>query len=197
MEPFLTDLAIWLQDLGIWAWLAAPMVMAAVAVLPLPAEAPAMVNGILFGPVAGTVVTWTGAMAGAVISFELARLLGRPAAERILRPSALEKADRTVMAAGWWGLLVARFIPLIAFTALNWGAGLTPVPRWRFLWTTAVGITPAAVVFTASGSGAALLLRRLTPAAGAVGVAGVVIIAVWIHRKRRRATPSATGTGIA
>lgn len=173
----------WLQSLGGWAYLIAPLVMAAVAVLPVPAEAPAMVNGALFGPIAGSGITWVGSMLGAAVSFELARRLGRPVAERFLRPTALEHADDLVMKAGWGGLLIARFIPLIAFTALNWGAGLTPVRRWRFLWTTAVGIVPGAIVFTASGWG----LSRLRSGLGWVALGVAVVLITWMWWRGRRA----------
>ena len=185
MDQLLTDLATLLEALGPWAYVAAPVVMAAVAILPVPAEAPAMLNGMIFGPVAGAVVTWVGAMTGALISFELSRALGRPFAERVLRPSALEKADRTVMSTGWWGMLVARFVPLIAFTALNWGAGLTPVPRWRFFWTTALGIIPGVVVFTASGTGVGLALERLSPVSAGLAVLGLVAILLWGWSRQR------------
>lgn len=188
MEQLLTEITTWLQQMGPWAYVAAPLVMACVAVLPIPAEAPAMLNGMLFGPVVGTVVTWTGAMVGAVISFELARALGRPLAERVLRPAALDAADRTVMRAGWGGMLVARFIPLVAFTALNWGAGLTPVSRWRFLWTTALGILPGAILFTASGTGVAVLLAQLSPIAGAVAVLALLAFLVWTYLRQRSAS---------
>jgi uncharacterized membrane protein YdjX (TVP38/TMEM64 family) len=184
LEQFFYDIGAWLDALGGWAYLIAPLIMAGVAILPVPAEAPAMVNGMLFGPFVGTLVTWIGAMGGAMASFEIARALGRPAAERILRPATLEKADGFVMRAGWGGLLLARFMPLIAFTALNWGAGLTPIRRWRFLWTTAIGIVPGAIVFTASGWGLTALLERVPWVA--LGVA-VLLLAWFFWRGHRRA----------
>ena len=180
MEQFFYDIGEWMRSAGGWAYLIAPLVMAAVAILPIPAEAPAMVNGMLFGPVAGTVVTWCGGMLGAVASFEIARALGRPAAEKLIKPAALNRADALVQRAGWGGLLLARFMPLIAFTVLNWGAGLTPVRRWRFLWTTAVGIIPGAIVFTVSGWGLTSVLERLPWVA--VGLA--VLILAWMTWRR-------------
>jgi uncharacterized membrane protein YdjX (TVP38/TMEM64 family) len=46
--------------------------------IPFPAEMLAMANGMLYGPLWGTVITWTGAMLGAYLAFGLARWLGRP-----------------------------------------------------------------------------------------------------------------------
>lgn len=185
MEQLFTDLGHWLEGIGVLAYVVAPLIMAAVAILPIPAEAPAMVNGMLFGWLVGSIVTWAGAMLGAMVSFEFARSFGRPLAERFLTPAALEAADRTVLEAGWGGMLAARFIPIIAFTALNWGAGLTPVTRWRFIWTTAVGIVPGVIVFTASGSGLAMLLARLSPFAAGLAVGILAVLLVWGYRRSK------------
>jgi len=179
------DIGDWLRAVGPWAYVVAPLVMATVAILPVPAEAPAMLNGAIFGPAVGTVITWSGSMLGAVASFELSRRLGRPAATRLFGSSALERADEAVMSAGWGGLLLARLMPLVAFTALNWGAGLTPVSRWRFLWTTAVGIIPGAILFTASGWGVATSLDQL-PWVALILAALLLVWVLW-RRKRRAA----------
>lgn len=186
MESLFADIGTWLRGIGAWAYLAAPAVMALVAIFPVPAEAPAMVNGALFGPVVGSFLTWLGAMVGAQASFELSRLLGRPAAERLLGARNLDKADTLVNRAGWGGLLVARFIPLIAFTVLNWGAGLTSVSRWRFVWTTAVGILPGAIVFTVTGTSLYTFARRFPSLAGWLAAVTVVVGLAWLVRRRQR-----------
>jgi len=194
VEALFYQIGGWLDGAGWWAYAIAPLIMAAVAILPVPAEAPALLNGVLFGPVAGTAVTWTGAMIGAVASFEIARAAGRPAAERWLGPEALERADRLVTRAGWGGLLLARLVPLIAFTALNWGAGLTPIRRWTFIWTTAVGILPGALLFTATGWGIGGLAGRLPWIAVALAAA-VVAWLIWRVRHRPAASPQRTVGG--
>lgn len=187
MEGVFIAMEAWLKGLGPWAFVVAPLVMAGVAVLPIPAEAPAFINGMIFGPVAGTAITWVGALAGAWISFEIARALGRPVASRLVKEKTLDRADEIVAQAGWTGLLVVRLLPVVAFTAINWGAGLTAVSRWRFLWTTAVGILPGAIIFTASGSGiAALLQRGSAPAAwlALTAVVGFVVFALFRGRHK-------------
>ncbi len=188
MDAFFVGVETWLASVGPWALVLAPLLMAAVSVLPIPAEAPAMVNGMLFGPVLGTTLTFIGALAGAQVSFELARLVGRPLAERVVGARTLAGADRAVGKASWGGLLIARLIPVIAFTAINWGAGLTAVPRWRFFWTTAVGILPGAVLFTAFGATLPSLLREsplLTVAGLALLMGAVAVGARWTHRGER------------
>ena len=186
MEGLFAGIEAWLTGMGGWAYICAPLVMAVVAILPFPAEIPAALNGMLFGPVVGSLVSWSGSMVGAWISFEVARGLGRPVAERMVRAEALERVDALVEGAGWWGLLVARFIPLVAFTALNWGAGLCAIPRRRFLWTTAVGIAPGAVFFTTSGVGLLALYRSYPLAAGAVVLFVVAGTVYWSYTRKHR-----------
>lgn len=182
MDVVLADIITWIEAAGAWAYVFAPMLMMMVAILPIPAEFPALMNGALFGPWVGTLISWGGALTGAMISFELSRRLGRPLAERFVPEARLAKADEIVLKGDWWGLLLPRFIPLIAFTAINWAAGLTPVTRWRFFWTTAVGILPGALIFTASGAGLPALLDRFPMATWVT--AGLLLAYGTIHLYR-------------
>ena len=109
-------LSAWIKGLGAGAYVLAPLFMIVVAILPIPAEIPAMLNGMLFGPVIGVMITWGGALVGACISFELARRVGRPLAARFVAKHGMERVDRVVEASGWQGLFVVRLIPTIAFT---------------------------------------------------------------------------------
>jgi len=185
MEAFMGNIEFWLGDLGAWAYLVAPFVMAAVAIFPIPAEAPAMANGMLFGPLVGSLITWTGAMLGAAISYEIARAAGRPIAGRFVGDELLTRIDGAVDQAGWWGLLALRFVPVAAFTALNWGAGLCGVARWRFLWTTGLGIAPGAILFTTSGVGLSALWRRSPSVAAALVLGLFAVTMIWVLRRRR------------
>ena len=189
VELFFVNIEGWLAELGWLAYGVAPLVMAAVSVLPIPAEAPALANGMLFGPVVGSLITWSGAMAGAWISYEIAARWGRPLARRFTSEAVVTRIDVGAERAGWWGLLVLRFVPVVAFTALNWGAGLCGVPRWRFLWTTALGIAPGAILFTSSGVGLEALWRRSPPLAGGLILLLIVGSAIWALRRQQ---PAAT-----
>lgn len=190
MELVFSNIDLWLADLGQLAYVVAPLVMTIVAILPLPAEAPALANGILFGPFIGSLITWSGALTGAWVSYEIAARWGRPIALRFTRDDIVARIDRGAERAGWWGLLVLRLVPVVAFTALNWGAGLTGVPRWRFLWTTAVGIAPGAVLFTSSGFGLRALWQRSPPLAGGLVLLLVAGGLIWALRKQKSSATS-------
>ncbi len=111
---------------GAWSALGSVALMVLHSFLPLPAEIIPLVNGMMFGPWLGIALTWIGAMLGAVLSFALARGLGRP-------------------------LLLVRLVPLISFNLVNYAAGLLGVGWWTFLWTTAIGILPLTVAMVLVG----------------------------------------------
>lgn len=196
MVEIIRDIGYWIHALGVWGYPLAVLLMAVVAILPIPAEIPAMMNGMLFGPAAGTLITWAGALLGAEISFELSRRFGRPLVERVLPPRAIARVDLTVRAASWPGLLVARLIPAIAFTALNWGIGLTPCRRRTFLWTTAIGIVPGTIVFVSTGEGLARLYVN-NPGLTIVLLVALTAAFVAAARRHRRAGEKQSGTSAA
>jgi uncharacterized membrane protein YdjX (TVP38/TMEM64 family) len=189
----LDQISTLIENSGALMYVLAPLFMIGVAIVPIPAEMPAAMNGMIFGPVIGAVVTWGGAMVGAMVSFEIARRFGRPVAARVLSPRALDTTDRLVRSAGWSGLLAARLIPTVAFTALNWGLGLSDVRRSTFFWTTAVGILPGAVAFTAFGSGLGALYREHPIAAIALGVLLLLVIGVTVVRYLRNRNEDESG----
>ena len=83
----------WLQENKTAAYWAAPLLMVVVAILPIPAEIPAAMNGMLFGVALGIVITWAGAMLGAMISYELARCFGRKISRRFVSPEVIDKLE--------------------------------------------------------------------------------------------------------
>ena len=185
-EGTLHRIGTWIEESGALVYLLAPLFMVLVAILPILAEIPAMVNGMVFGATIGSAITWSGAMVGAWISFELSRRWGRPLGERLFKPHVLDRADGLALSAGWPALIVLRLLPTVAFTAVNWAAGFTLIRRSTFLWTTAVGILPGAVLLTASGSGLATLYRRFPGLAVILGMVTLTVLALTIHTYRAR-----------
>ncbi len=180
----LQSIGTWIEESGVLVYLLAPLFMVVVAILPIPAEIPAMVNGMVFGPVIGTAITWSGAVVGASIRFERSLRWGRPLGERLVKPDVLARADRLALSAGWPALIMVRLLPTVAFTAINWAAGFTPVRRSTFLWTTAVGILPGAIILTVSGSGLVALYGRFPAIAVILGIAALTVIALTINAYR-------------
>lgn len=142
-----------IKSWGPWGVAGSIALMIAHSVIPFPAEILALANGMVYGPVWGAVVTWVGAMLGALSSFGLARLFGRPLVRRLIPSGLWAKIDQLSErgdAAG--ALLLLRLVPIIAFNAINFAAGLANVRLWTYFWTTAIGIVPVTVITAFAGA---------------------------------------------
>lgn len=140
-----------IRSFGRWGVVASIAVMVMHSFVPFPAELVAIANGMVYGPVWGTAITWTGAMLGAFLAFGLARMLGRPVVHRLLSEKNNQLVDEWVRVHAGGALLFSRFIPVIAFNLINYAAGLTRVSWWTFAWTTGVGILPLTTLMVVMG----------------------------------------------
>lgn len=160
------------------------LLMVAHSFVPLPAEFIAIANGIIFGVVAGSMITWIGAMLGAVLAFALARWLGRRFVNAVLPARYTAAVDDWTKEQGTPILLVSRFLPVVSFNLINYAAGLTSVSWWTFLWTTGLGIAP--LTFLMAFAGEQMISGRWTVAFSLITACiAVSSLAYMIARKRK------------
>jgi uncharacterized membrane protein YdjX (TVP38/TMEM64 family) len=179
------DAEAFVRAWGAWGPLGSLVLMVLHSFLPLPAEIIAIGNGMLFGPWLGILLTWSGAMLGALLSFALARWLGRPCLRLFVSEDRLQGIDATARRPGT--LLMVRLVPVISFNLVNYAAGMLGVGWWTFLWTTALGILPLTVAMV-------LLGDQLMAAPWwawmlvAIAVLGSALALRQLDRHRRRTT---------
>ncbi len=137
---------------GEWGVVASILLMVLHSFVPFPAEFVAIANGMCFGLIWGTVITWVGAMLGALMAFALSRRFGRPLVERLVAQKNWHGIDDWIARYGGSGVFLGRFIPVIAFNLINYAAGLTKISYWTFLWTTGLGILPMTTLMVLLGS---------------------------------------------
>jgi uncharacterized membrane protein YdjX (TVP38/TMEM64 family) len=172
-----------ITELGVWGQLAIFALMIVHSFIPFPAEFVALAAGACFGIVHGTLLTWSGAMAGAFISFWITRFFGRPFVNYILPKRQRKLLDDWTEDQGATTLLVSRFIPVIAFNLINYAAGLTKVSWWTFAWTTSLGILPLTVLMVYLGARMKDLSWHWLVG---ISVVGIVMMAIYhIHLRRR------------
>ncbi|WP_420555730.1 TVP38/TMEM64 family protein [Roseovarius sp.] len=122
----------------------------------LPGAAVASVTGgFLFGLALGTVFNVTAAVIGASAIFMAARWgLGRTLAARMdASDGTLKKIKIGLHEHEISVLLLMRLVPVVPFFVANLLPALVGVRFVNFLWTTAIGIIPGAIVFTWIGVG--------------------------------------------
>jgi uncharacterized membrane protein YdjX (TVP38/TMEM64 family) len=120
-------------------------------VAPLPAFIITFANAGLFGWVKGAILSWSSAMAGAVLCYYIAKFLGRDVVEKLTSRTALEKIDEFFEKYGKYAVLIARLLPFISFDIVSYAAGLTSMSFWSFFVATGVGQLPATIVYSYIG----------------------------------------------
>ncbi len=163
-----------IRSWGAWGIAATIGLMIVHSFVPFPAEFVAVAAGMIYGPVWGTAITWVGAMCGALLSFGLAKLCGRPLVRAMVRERHWRKIDRWTESKGATTLLAARLVPVIAFNLINYAAGLTSISWWTFIWTTGLGILPLTVLMVTMGD----QMHYLTW--GEWGLFAVLAVGIWL-----------------
>src|SRR3546814_183370 len=167
-----------------WGVLASIGLMVLHSFVPFPAELVALANGMLYGPVWGTIITWAGAMLGAFLAFGLSRVFGRPFVESVVARRHWQRID------DWTGehaaqmVFLARFLPVISFNLVNYAAGLTRISWWTFGWTTGLGILPMTILMAAMGDQAGRMPWPWWLELLAAAVLGWLCIQGWLHRRK-------------
>lgn len=137
---------------GIWAPVISFLLMVFQSIAaPLPAFLLTFANAGLFGWVKGAILSWSSAMAGAILCFFIAKLYGRNAVEKLTGKFALENVDKFFDKYGKYAILVARLLPFMSFDIVSYGAGLTSVSFWSFFWATGLGQLPATIIYSYVG----------------------------------------------
>lgn len=147
VEGFEEQIRSW----GPWGVAGSILLMILHNFIPFPAEILAMANGMVYGPLWGTVITWTGAMLGAYLAFGLARWLGQPFVLAMVGERHRVVVERWTAEQGGPTLLFSRLVPVISFNLINYAAGLTTISWWTFTWATALGIVPLTFLMVLMG----------------------------------------------
>jgi uncharacterized membrane protein YdjX (TVP38/TMEM64 family) len=142
----------YILSFGIWAPVVSFFLMVFQSVAaPLPAFVITFANAGLFGWVKGAALSWTSAMAGAILCFAIARLYGRSVVEKFTTRRALKEVDIFFEKYGKWAVLIARLLPFVSFDIVSYAAGLTAMGWWEFIWATGLGQLPATLVYSYVG----------------------------------------------
>lgn len=137
---------------GSYAMIVSFLLMVFQSVLaPLPAFLITFANATIFGWWQGAILSWTSAMAGAVLCFFIARALGRNTAEKYAGRGALASVEGYFEKYGSRTILICRLLPFVSFDAVSYFAGLTPIKFLPFLAATGIGQLPATIVYSYAG----------------------------------------------
>jgi uncharacterized membrane protein YdjX (TVP38/TMEM64 family) len=156
------------------------LVMAATVPSPFPTFPLDVLAGRLFGPPLGTLYAVTGATLGAMISFQLARWLGRALIAPVLKGHVnfcQQCSDKLLTKV----VFLTRLVPAVSFDLVSYGSGLTRMSLTRFAIASFLGMLPLTFVYTSFGP----LLSVSTPVmwiVGAVFLALMFLVPRWVEK---------------
>jgi uncharacterized membrane protein YdjX (TVP38/TMEM64 family) len=140
----------WVRESGLVAPLVFMALYVVAAVFFLPGSAMTLAGGALFGPLWGTFYSLTGATAGALLAFLIARYLASDwVAEKT--GGRLKQLISGVESEGWRFVAFVRLVPLFPFNLLNYALGLTRVRFLHYALATYVCMLPGAFAYTYLG----------------------------------------------
>jgi uncharacterized membrane protein YdjX (TVP38/TMEM64 family) len=164
------------------------LLIAQAVIAPLPSPPILMAAGFVYGPWLGFGIGWLGLLLGASACFGLARVLGRPFAERFVRPERLAAVDEYVSTrngATLVTLVSMRVFMPPAFDAVSYGCGLVRVPFPWFALATALGEVPKVGSFAYIGAAAGGVPSWLTAWVLLAPMLGVIGLRLVRSRQRR------------
>jgi uncharacterized membrane protein YdjX (TVP38/TMEM64 family) len=110
----------------------------------IPGEITQFAAGYVFGTWAGLAYSVVGIMLGSGFNFYFARVVGRPALERIIKPTTIEKVDRLLNnAKGKSAMFLLFLLPGMPKDALCYGAGLSKLSILELMVVSGLGRIPA------------------------------------------------------
>lgn len=152
----------------------------AVIISPIPSVPLDIAAGAFFGPLLGTVYSSIGALGGGVISFLLARFLGRAIAERFLSGHihfCRRCSDRLLTKI----VFFSRLLPFVSFDIISYGAGLTQMSLKAFAGASFLGMLPLTFAYNYFGS-FLVVGEKVTVVFGIAAVGFLIVFPMLIER---------------
>jgi uncharacterized membrane protein YdjX (TVP38/TMEM64 family) len=122
------------------------------AATPIPTDPITLVNGALFGPVLGSLISWCGNNLAAFIEYFLGRgIRNLTNFEKIRKKLPLGIGKLPVDSVGF--LLFGRFVPQVGGKIVSLMGGIYKVPLKRYMWTAALSNLIGSILFALGGWG--------------------------------------------
>ncbi|RLQ92202.1 TVP38/TMEM64 family protein [Planomicrobium sp. Y74] len=148
------DLRIWIESYGIWAPVIYIIFYTVRPLIFFPASLLSLAGGLVFGVWLGTFYTIIGAVSGAMLSYAVARGLGKKIFKKDWDGNAA-KIQQQMEQNGFLYILIFRLIPVINFDLISYLAAFAKVRFGSFTSATLIGIIPGTFAYNFLGSSAA------------------------------------------
>lgn len=158
-----------------------------------------LLAALLWGWIPSTCFVFAGEMLAALVSFLLARILGKDLIDRLFG-GRLESSYEKLNHAGFRNVMVLRLLPITPYRYFNFAAGVTDLHLGPYMLGSAVGIFGRTLFFQYffARFGEYMVKKGMTVGQIAIFsiVFGVVMIVIWIvySRLSKKSAPAMPGT---
>jgi len=121
-------------------------------IAPLPSEIVLLATGMIWGIFWGGLMGVIGSMAAALLCYYISRGGGRPLAEKFVGVNAIKLADDFIDKYGIGAIIIARFLPFVAFDPISYASGLVNMDVKKYSLGTLIGSIPRAFFFSWLGA---------------------------------------------
>lgn len=141
----------WILSFGLWARAIYVLIYTIRPLVFFPASILSIAGGLAFGAWQGTLYTIIGATLGAMLSFVIAKSVGKSLVRKEWTGNA-GKIQSQMEQNGFLYVLLFRFIPVINFDLLSYAAAFAKVRFAPFALATLIGIIPGTFAYNFLGS---------------------------------------------
>ncbi|MCA1320940.1 TVP38/TMEM64 family protein [Bacillus tianshenii] len=146
------DIREWILSYGVFAPILYIILYTFRPLILFPASVLSLTAGLAFGALWGTVYTIIGATAGAIVSFVVARKVGKGFVKGKTSGPRMTKITDQLEKRGFLYVLLLRLIPLLNFDLISYAAGVSRVKLAPFVLGTLLGIIPGTFAYNFLGS---------------------------------------------
>src|SRR5208283_87153 len=146
MLAFLDSLGAW-RSAGFIALQALQVIIA-----PIPGEITGILGGYLYGPISGTILSTIGLTIGSYVAFLLARVFGKPLAEKIVPQGVMKRFDYLLENKGLFLVFLLFLIPGFPKDYFCYIFGLSAISTMEYLVVSTIGRLLGTILLTLEGS---------------------------------------------
>jgi uncharacterized membrane protein YdjX (TVP38/TMEM64 family) len=173
----------WLERAGVGSAVLVVGLLVADVLLPVPSSFVMVLSGAAFGVVAGSALALVGSIAGEWLGFELARRYGRGMAAWLVGADEIDRLAGFFDRHGTTAVIMTRPLPVVMET-ISIIAGLSDMPRRRFLGASLLGTAPIVVVYAYAGA----VSRSVGNVLPAIVILATMVGAGWLWYRANQST---------
>ncbi len=144
----IAELKDWIRAIGIWGVIVFVVIYAVSTLVGVPTSLLTVIAGSLYGSVIGVIIVSIALTLGAALGFIISRYFAQEAIHNWLKDKEkFHKLENLTQKHGATIVAITRLVPVIPYTLLNYGFGLTKIPFGTYVFWSWLSLLPGTVLY--------------------------------------------------